>query len=770
MLVGKTPLYELAMEYFGKLLTQGLKSIAALEKVDLTDLQNELGRDIGVSVWTIYKWRKGTSIPNDDRTIAILARACIRRGRMDKQWLSDFLRSTIYSNKQALIDELFPQESSSKIIHNLPRRQYNKLIGREQELTAIQNFLSAQHRVGVICISGGGGVGKTALALEIAHNCYENAAGISAAERFDVIIWVTAKSAELLPAGKVQRQPTFTDLDSVYRAIADLLDLPAVFRSASQAEQNIIIMHALADKRILLILDNLEDVDDNELMVFLRDLPAPSKAIITTRHRIDVAVPIYLRTLDETTAKELVRMECERHQLVMSSEQATMLLRSTGGLPLAIIRSLGRMAWRGSNVETEIQHLSDPQNEIYDFCFAKTIALIYRGDAYQLFMSLAVFATDISRDAIGQVAGFGDNPLRRDEGLSDLEVLSLCYKDADQFGLEPLTRTQALAELSSDTDFEKAARERWVKWCITLVSNYGGRDQFEMHLRYDLLEANWSNVLPVLHWCVENGRYEDLTSLWNYIRDFTHIYGFWSDRLYLLNWLILEADNRRDHTAVIRFSYDCAFTLSLKGPSTRLDEAEALLQRCWLLRDYASFELQARVAAMIASVCIKQGKFAQAHEWLDTGEALLSGSDLVAVERAREHASMLFDRGDAWFTMGEFTKARLAFEEMLREAEKSGWQRSILHAQNWLAYTSVLEKNPNISEQKLWEAWSVAKRIKEQRLTAYFKRTFAYYYTEVGKYREAMTWAQDALDAFKRLGMPSDIHQMHEFIEKLPRE
>jgi tetratricopeptide (TPR) repeat protein len=270
-----------------------------------------------------------------------------------------------------------------------------------------------------------------------------------------------------------------------------------------------------------------------------------------------------------------------------------------------------------------------------------------------------------------------------------------------------------------------------------------------------------------LHWCMEQRRYADMVLLWNNIRDFTHIYGFWSDRLYFLNWLIVEADNRRDYATVIRLMYDRAFTLTLKGPATRLEEADALLQRCWLLREYASSDLQARIAALTASVRIKQGKYFDAHQWLDTAELLLSESSLEAVERAREHASMLFDRGDTWFTMGEYAKAQTAFEEMLKEAEKSGWQRSILHAQNWLAYTALLQKNPRVSEQYLWEGWIVAQRIKEQRLTAYFKRTFAYYYVEVGQYTEAMQWARDALDSFERLGMPSDIHQMHELIEKL---
>ena len=77
-------------------------------------------------------------------------------------------------------------------------------------------------------------------------------------------------------------------------------------------------------------------------------------------------------------------------------------------------------------------------NEIYDFCFGKTIALIQPGDAYQLFITLALFSSEVSRDALGFVADLGDDgsdPMQRDEALSDLEVLSLCHKNRDRFGL-----------------------------------------------------------------------------------------------------------------------------------------------------------------------------------------------------------------------------------------------------------------------------------------------------------------------------------------------
>jgi LuxR family glucitol operon transcriptional activator len=757
----------MSKEQFGKLLTQGLKSIAALEKTDLSELQYELGREIGISVWTLYKWRKNTSIPSDDRTLAILARACVQRGHMGRQWLSDFLACTIYSNKSALLNELYPAEDAVVVTHNLPRRQHKKLIGRENELRDIRTFLSPHHRVGVVCISGGGGVGKSALALEIAHGCHESSASLQPDERFEAIIWVTAKNVELLPAGQMERQPTFTDLDSVYRAIADLLDIPAMFRTATQAEKNILAMRLLAEKRVLLILDNLEDVDDPSLFVFLRDLPAPSKAVVTSRHRIDVAVPIFLNTLDEETAYELACMECERHNLRISDEDVKLLLQKTGGLPLAIIRTIGRMVWRGSTIETEIAQLNDPKNEIYDFCFSKTITLIQRSDAYRLFSALAMFTAKIGRAALGFIAGFEDDPLRRDEGLSDLEVLSLAFKDGDCYRLEPLTRMQALTELHTHTSFESEARDRWVKWYLKFTSTYGGRDEYEMHLRYDHLEEDWNNILAVFRWCIDRGRYLDTVELWRNIRDFTHVYGFWSDRANLLTWIIQEAKNRGEWQTAVQAMYDKAFTLTLTGPSARLEEAELLLQDCWNRRDIISPVIEARVAALMASLFIKYHKHEEAHQWLATGETLLRDSHLEPLELARERTSLLYDKGENWLVSGDYVNARKVFEEMLQQGQISGWQRSIAHAQNWLAYVAVLQGDLEMGEQYLTTGWPVVDRIKEQRVQAYYKRTFAYYYDKAGNPTEALKWAEAARDSFERLGMPPDMQTMRDLIVHL---
>ena len=58
---------------------------------------------------------------------------------------------------------------SSRILSNLPQPDYTSFIGRQKELETIQRLLSPKSRHFVITIDGVGGIGKSALALQIAH-------------------------------------------------------------------------------------------------------------------------------------------------------------------------------------------------------------------------------------------------------------------------------------------------------------------------------------------------------------------------------------------------------------------------------------------------------------------------------------------------------------------------------------------------------------------------------------------------------------------------
>jgi tetratricopeptide (TPR) repeat protein len=506
---------------FGELLTQGLKSIAAREHKSILALEDELGYKMQGTRWAIEKWRQG-ALPSDLKNVEFLARACVRRGGMDQPWLIRFLTQSRFPDKEVLVRELFPgKDQLSPIIRrNFPGRTYERFVGREEELARLEQFLSSHHRLGVVCLIGIGGVGKTALALEIAHRKHESYNSLPPDERFEAFVWVTAKQTELLPAGIMTRNPTFTDLNDLYRAIAEVLDLPAITRTVTLTDREVIVAQVLSEKRVLLILDNLEDIDDPALMVFLRDLPTPSKAIVTTRHRIDVAVPIQVRSFNEAEARELIDLECKRHNLTLTSDQAEKLLRRVGYLPLAIVRTLGRMAWRRSSIEIELRQLGDLSNDIYDFCFTKSITLIKGRDAHKLFMALAIFSTDATRDALGYIAGFQEDTLYRDEGLSDLEVLSLVNKADMRFSLEPLTKVKAQAELSSNPEFEREARERWIEWYRILAL------QIEK-THHPAYKVEISNLKGIIDWLIEQKRMNDASWFFQRISKFFFAIGRW---------------------------------------------------------------------------------------------------------------------------------------------------------------------------------------------------------------------------------------------------
>ncbi|MBC7226463.1 MAG: ATP-binding protein [Thermoflexales bacterium] len=78
-----------------------------------------------------------------------------------------------------------PVPERPRPLHNLPQPDYVRFVGREEELAWLRQRLSPSSRVWVIALTGIGGVGKTALALKIAHEYRERYGELPPEERFD---------------------------------------------------------------------------------------------------------------------------------------------------------------------------------------------------------------------------------------------------------------------------------------------------------------------------------------------------------------------------------------------------------------------------------------------------------------------------------------------------------------------------------------------------------------------------------------------------------
>ena len=172
--------------------------------------------------------------------------------------------------------------------HNLPQPTFFRLVGREQELAWLRERLLPSDRAWQIAIMGIGGVGKTALALALpasmsrnTRNCLGAALrrhhlGLGQGRSADCARTCTGQSARANP-------PYPRGHLSHFAQVLEREDITL----ATPEEQDYVVQKALRRQRTLLIIDNLESVKDERVKTFLYNLPEPSKAIITTRDRIE---------------------------------------------------------------------------------------------------------------------------------------------------------------------------------------------------------------------------------------------------------------------------------------------------------------------------------------------------------------------------------------------------------------------------------------------------------------------------------------------------
>ncbi|MCA9981882.1 MAG: hypothetical protein KDD89_13650, partial [Anaerolineales bacterium] len=98
---------------FARLLSEAIHRIRLQEGKSVQIVQDELGFALGRDGGSAIRyWRKG-HVPAQPEDVAHLAQALVQRGRLEKQWLEQFLKSADYEPLAPLVADLFPNQTAA---------------------------------------------------------------------------------------------------------------------------------------------------------------------------------------------------------------------------------------------------------------------------------------------------------------------------------------------------------------------------------------------------------------------------------------------------------------------------------------------------------------------------------------------------------------------------------------------------------------------------------------------------------------------------------
>lgn len=257
-------------------------------------------------------------------------------------------------------------ELKNNCLTNLPKSPdfYVNRIKLEDELNEV---LLQNDRYPIVTLLGKGGVGKTSLAINLITKLTET-------NRFELIIWFSARDIDLLIDGPKQVQTKVLNIEDIAKEYCKLLDIKLKSKDAVQYFSDEMTENKFGTA--LYVFDNFETVT-NPIEVFewintyIRN---PNKVLITSRisRNFKADYPIEILGMTEEECRELIHTTAKDLKIehLLSNKYIEELILESDGHPYIIKILLGEVSKKGK--ANKIQRIVADQEKILSALFKRT--------------------------------------------------------------------------------------------------------------------------------------------------------------------------------------------------------------------------------------------------------------------------------------------------------------------------------------------------------------------------------------------------------------
>lgn len=358
----------------------------------------------------------------------------------------------VYINNQAYkkAEEIPPAFFSEYICpNNLPIEDYDLdggFVGRRLEIEKTKKLLcSEQDRI--ISITGAGGIGKTAVALKTSYNILADNNN-----PFEAIIWFSAKETKLTAEHGIV--PIKSDIECCEQLVKDTLSI--IDNKTLEIFEKNLISHDIVKKHLydifssqkcLLIIDNLETIEDEDTIEFIKNIPRPSQVLITSRRGLGEIERRYeLPDFGEKDGIKLFRIiSKERNRidlLKLSNNDIKELVKRVKCYPLLLKWSIGKVCL-GKDIQSAFTEIYSGKSEIAEFVFNDVFELLTEDSKSCLYSMIIYGNKSISKPFLMHLANLDDYAF--DNTIRELIITSFIYPESSSTELGLVTNYSMLS-------------------------------------------------------------------------------------------------------------------------------------------------------------------------------------------------------------------------------------------------------------------------------------------------------------------------------------